>query len=343
LLARLLNWEFWPFGIIQAPLFAMWLGYALRERSLFYFSASNPGIYTGGMMGESKFEVLQLLPPGVRPKSLLIRAGSPPAQLREAVSQAGFTFPFVVKPDLGERGWMVRHIHNFEELEAYRQQAAQIPVDFIVQERIDLPLEFGVFYQRHPARENGRVTSVTGKKFLAVTGDGRQPLRSLIMASARARLQWKTLQHRFRHRLDEVLPPGEQLELEPVGNHCLGTEFTNANHLINPRLNAAFDRLSKQIPGFYFGRYDLRCASVDDLENGRVMILELNGCGAEPAHIYQPGASLWQAIATLMCHWHALYQISAANHRRGAPYLTFGEAWSVYRRMRGLRKQKISS
>jgi hypothetical protein len=56
---KLFHWEFWPFGIIQLPLFFLWIWYALKERSLFYFSASNPSIPTGGMMGESKYEVLQ--------------------------------------------------------------------------------------------------------------------------------------------------------------------------------------------------------------------------------------------------------------------------------------------
>src|SRR5882757_2068940 len=69
---KLFHWEYWPFGIIQLPLMFMWLWYSLRERSFFYFSASNPGILSGGMMGESKFDVLSLLPEEVKPRTLLI-------------------------------------------------------------------------------------------------------------------------------------------------------------------------------------------------------------------------------------------------------------------------------
>ncbi len=51
----------------------MWLWYSLRERSLFYFSACNPGILMGGMLGESKYEVQSLLPKEVQAKTILIK------------------------------------------------------------------------------------------------------------------------------------------------------------------------------------------------------------------------------------------------------------------------------
>jgi hypothetical protein len=334
---KLLNWEYWPFGILQAPLFFMWLAYGVRQRSLFYFSASNPGIPTGGMMGESKFGVLELLPAEVRPASLLVRMPIGFDELLATIAQRGFNYPFVVKPDLGERGWMVQRIHSAAELKQYWKALKRFPVDLIVQELIDLPLEFGVYYQRYPSQPNGRVTSITGKEFLFVMGDGKHTLQQLIMANPRAVLQWPTLRARFHDQLATVPAVGERKELELIGNHCLGTKFVNANHLITDRLSASFDRLSKQVPGFFFGRYDLRCASLDDLENGRVQVMELNGCGAEPAHIYQPGASLWVAVKTLVTHWRTLYEISVENHHRGVPYLSLREARAYYQKVRALK------
>src|SRR5579871_6516212 len=73
---KLFHWEYWPFGIIQLPLVFMWLWYSLRERSFFYFTASNPGIFPGGMMGESKFEVMAMVPEEVKPKCVLIQIPS---------------------------------------------------------------------------------------------------------------------------------------------------------------------------------------------------------------------------------------------------------------------------
>lgn len=130
-----------------------------------------------------------------------------------------------------------------------------------------------------------------------------------------------------------MIAAGEQVVLNRIGNHCLGTCFLDAGHLINDRLNSSFDRLSKQVPGFYFGRYDLVCNSETDLTEGRVMVLELNGCGAEPAHIYHPGASFWKAVGVLIRHMRNLYEVSVQNHRRGVPYLSIQEGRRIYRQV----------
>ncbi len=131
--------------------------------------------------------------------------------------------------------------------------------------------------------------------------------------------------------MDTILPKGKQLELVSIGNHCLGTAFLDANHLINNQLHDVFDSISKQIDGFYFGRYDLRAGSIEDLYAGNFKVMELNGCGAEPAHIYQPGSSLFAAWKVLFTHWKTLYLISRQNHKKGVPYLRINEGLAIYR------------
>src|ERR1041385_496859 len=175
------------------------------------------------------------------------------------------------------------------------------------------------------------------KKFLSVTGNGRSTLRDLILSHDRAKLQWEVLKEQYVNELDKVLPNGEHMELVSIGNHCLGTTFLNANHLITPKLNASFDSISRKIPGFYFGRFDLRCASFEDLEAGNVKIVELNGCGAEPAHIYHPGSSFWRGMATLFAHVHNMYRVSVINHSMGVPYLSFQEGRAIYRKFKALK------
>ena len=332
---KLTSWEYWPFGIIQAPIFLYWIGYALKERSLLYFSASNPGILTGGMMGESKFDVLSLVPDAVKPKTILIKLPATRAHVLEAITKNAFTYPIIFKPDQGERGWMVRRINNEQEIDQY---LAEIKIDFIIQELVDLPLEFGVYYVRFPSEANGFVNSITAKEFLCVEGDGKKPLQQLIVEQDRAMLQWETLKKVYHDKLDEVIEAGRRIELVSIGNHCLGTKFLNGNHLITPKLTASFDRISKQVSGFYFGRYDLRCATFEDLENGNVKIVELNGCGAEPAHIYQPGSSVLKAISVLITHWKNMYRVSIENNKLGVPYLSFKDGREIYRKFKELKK-----
>src|SRR5258706_3654693 len=330
---KLRSWEYWPFAIVHAPSFIYWLLLSLKERSLFFFSACNPGILMGGMLGESKFDVHKRVPQEVNLKTALIQLPSSPDKVIQCIRDNGFQFPLIFKPDFGERGWMVRRINNPKEVEDYLKE---IRIDFLIQELVDLPLEFGVFYVRYPREESGKVISIVGKEMLFVEGDGKKTLQRLILEKDRAKLQWEMLRATYRHRLEDVRPIREKLELVSIGNHVLGTKFLNANHLITEKLSASFDRISKHVDGFYFGRYDVRVASIEDLENGKVKVVELNGCGAEPSHIYQPGFSLWKALNVLFQHWNYIYRISTQNHALGVPYLSFEEGRLIYRKFKSM-------
>lgn len=287
----------------------------------------------GGMFGESKFEVLEKVPIPSKPKTILIKLPATTGTVLQQMCERGLTFPIIFKPDLGERGWMVRKISNEEDIGNYLEK---IKIDFLAQELVDLPLEFGVFYVRYPGEAFGRVTSIVGKEMLNVTGDGRKTLQVLILEKERAKLQWNSLKVAYQDRLTHIIPLGEKMELVSIGNHCLGTKFLNENGLITVKLSASFDRISKQIEGFYFGRFDLRVASLHDLENGNVRVLELNGCGAEPAHIYEPGFSFSEALGVLFRHWHDIYRISKENHKRGVAYISFREARIIYKNFKTL-------
>jgi hypothetical protein len=287
----------------------------------------------GGMFGESKFEVMEKLPASVKPQTILIILPVTVEEVLEQLNANGLTFPVIFKPDLGERGWMVKKISDSRDIANYLKE---IKINFIAQELVDLPLEYGVYYRRYPHEPTGLVTSIVGKEMLSVVGDGRRSLQELILDKDRAKLQWKSLKVTYQHHLQDIVASGERIELVSVGNHCLGTMFLNRNNLINEKLSASFDRISRQVEGFYFGRYDLRTASVEDLENGKVMIMELNGCGAEPAHIYEPGFPLSEALMVLLRHWRDIYVISVENHRRGVAYISFREARAIFKNFKAL-------
>ena len=334
-LIRLRSWEYWPFGVIQLPLFFYYPWLSLKAGSFTFFSGSNPGIVMGGMFGESKYDVLCKIPGGLIPKTALVRQPVSTEDVEKLIDVQGLRYPVIFKPDIGERGHMVRRINSPADVHQY---LSKMRFDFLIQEFADLPVEAGVFYQRYPNADRGNVTSVVLKEMLHVIGDGTSSLQQLILNNDRAKLQWKTLREKYRDRLTEVLPQGHRLEIVSIGNHCLGTMFINGNHLICDEMHTAYDEISKQIDGFYFGRFDLRCNSIDDLIAGNVKILELNGCGAEPAHIYDPGFSLVKAVSTLMAHWRAIFDIAQQNRDRGYEYLSLREAVRYYRTF----KSKIS-
>lgn len=328
---RLTAWEYWPFGILQFPLIIYWLWLSLRARSLFFFSASNPTIVLGGMFGESKHDVLKLIPDQYKPKTVLVKAPTAKEKVMALIIDQGFSFPIIFKPDLGERGFMVRKISSENQVEQYLNSYNK---DFLVQEFLDLPVELGVFYTRMPDQLTGYVNSVVIKDMLTVIGDGKSTLKNLILDKSRAKLHWEKLKAAYVDQLDYIFAPGEKFVLNSIGNHCLGTTFLNGEHLINTKLSKTFDTISKQIEGFYFGRYDLRCASIEDLYDGKIKIMELNGCGAEPAHIYHPGFSLWKAMRILSIHWKNIFLISMLNHKRGIAFTPFNEGRTIYKKFK---------
>lgn len=325
---KLKSWEYWPFGIVQFPAMLYYFWLSLRARSFIFFSASNPGIPMGGMFGESKFQILEKVPSRYKPITVLITIPTTVDQVLKKIEENHLKFPLIFKPDLGERGFMVKRVSHRDDVKTY---LASVNVNFIVQELIDLPLEFGVFYTRFPAHEHGQVTSLAMKEMLFVSGDGKSTLRELILRKDRAKLQWEKLKEEHRTRLDEIIPEDEKMVLVSIGNHCLGTKFINANHLINKRLSASIDSISKNIPGFYIGRFDLRCESIEHLYTGDVKIMELNGCGAEPAHVYHPGFSFFEAARTFCEHWRNIFHIARENERQGARYTTAREAYRYYK------------
>ena len=328
---RLFHWEYWPMWVVYLlpSFYYAWL--SVKARSFFFFTATNPGIENGGMFFESKMTITEKLPPAYCPKTILIDATFSDEQISNQLKESGIEFPVIAKPDRGERGWMVKKIHSLSELLAYQSSFAH---PFLVQEYVDLPVELSIFYFRDPSKPNGIITSVTHKKLLSVTGNGNDNLEELIMKNNRAFLQRKTLLNNNEINKQLILPVGAEQLLVPYGNHCRGAAFFNYNQIIDSQLEAVFDKISKQVDGFYFGRYDLRTSSIEDLKEGKnIFIMELNGAGSEPAHIYQSGYPFFKAIADICKHYKMMY-CAAKHNRHNTNYMTYNE----FRELR--RKEK---
>jgi len=120
--------------------------------------------------------------------------------------------------------------------------------------------------------------------------------------------------------LDKVLEKDESLHLSFVGNRYHGASFHDLSGNIDETLLQLFDSISHK-SRFYYGRYDIKCASIGDLKKGmNFSILEFNGAGSIPNHIYTDKYSMWQAYKEIARHWKVLYEISLYNHRHGLPY-----------------------
>ncbi len=334
------SWEYWPMWIIYFPTSFYYIYLSIRARSLFFFSASNPSIETGGMFFESKWKIFQLMPQSYYPTTLYVdRINNTPSLIKQ-MEAAKIHFPIIAKPDRGEKGWCVKKINSIQELEDYR---SNINIPFLIQGYVDYPLEFSIFYFRNPSQPKGEITSVTMKKMLTVTGDGTSSIEKLIQRNNRAFLQYKRLSRITEINLQQVPVKGEQKVLVPYGNHVLGAMFLDYNHIIDDALTAVFDNLSKKIEGFYFGRYDLRCTSIEDLKMGKnISILELNGAGAQPAHIYDPKFSFYEAQHVLVKHYNMMFEAATENNRRGIGYMSY-QSFKKTKKLEKAHKMKVST
>ncbi|UXX80933.1 hypothetical protein N7E81_07450 [Reichenbachiella carrageenanivorans] len=321
--AKITRWEFWPFSVFYFPIAFYWAWLTLKTRSLFFFTASNPTIEFGGMLGESKDKIFDLIPDQYLPKTYKLDPAVDLTSFGERMQLEGINYPFILKPDIGQRGWMVALIQDEAQLVDYLDC---IEVDFLVQEYVPYTVELGVFYYRYPNCTHGTVSSVVIKEMLSVIGDGERTVEALMTDDVRTKMHRATLRQKNPDLLAYRPAHEEHVELNTIGNHCLGTTFLNGNYLINEQLNKVFDEVSHQIEGFYFGRYDLRCRSMEDLYQGKhFKIVELNGAGAEPAHIYQPGFSLIRAYKDIIHHLNVLAEISQLNYQKGVAYYSFAE------------------
>ncbi len=314
-IVKWLSYEYWPFWLFFMPLVPWWIYLAIRARSFTYFTAANPGIEHGGVFGESKIDILKKIDPKYLPKTLFFKKLTPCEIVTHELKNIQLEFPIIVKPNVGERGNEVEKVENVAALDRYIKRSKE---DFIIQEYVSYDIELGILYYRFPDSDKTGITSIVTKEFLTVTGDGKSTIRELMECNDRARLQLESMTKRLGAALNEVIPEGEKRNLEPIGNHCRGTKFLSGMHLLNDQLVNVFDDVASGIDGFYFGRFDLKVKSVEDLYKGEnIKILELNGVTSEPAHIYDPSYSLFRAYKETAENMMMMYRVSKANIKQG--------------------------
>ena len=319
-IGRATRWEFWPAWLYYVPIVVKIIGLGIKHRSFTVFTAVNPGISTGGLVGEAKIETL--LPLAANAPDLLAPfdfVGKGQAHLRQQLAErfvAVHGLPCVLKPNVGQRG---RGVYIAPSMEAVRDYLLRFPGEVIIQRYVPGE-EFGVFVAKHPGTGSLEILSVVNKVFPSVSGDGKMPLRQLILSDARARLIASTLFHRWSGKLDEIIPAGKALQLVEIGAHCRGSVFLDAQHLSTPALIEQMHRLTAAVPGFYFGRIDLRVPDADALRLGQgIQVLEINGVAAESAHIYNPDTPLLSGYRAMFRQWTKAFEIGSYNAKQGAP------------------------
>jgi hypothetical protein len=315
ILRKITHWEAWPFKLLYAPITPMWLWYILRSGYVWFFTPSNPKLTFGGMEGEPKKEMYDLLPADLYPPTCNIQPKEDFAAVEQKIQQQQIVYPLIVKPEIGGQGILFRKLDTPEELQHYH---SIMPFEYMVQQLVHYPMEVSVFYIRHPRQKKGMVTGFLHKIPMQVTGDGKQTLEALILDHPKGKKRTAELYSQHKEKWHSILPAGEKYMLSYAANHNRGAQFIDLKEHIDDKLVSVFDAISLRINDFFYGRYDIMCTNVEDLKNGKnFTILEYNGCGAEPNHFYDTGYTLLGAYKEILKHWKALYTISMYNKAQG--------------------------
>jgi pimeloyl-ACP methyl ester carboxylesterase len=345
-IARVWNHEYWPTGIIY--IMVLWWGFkrVISGKGLHELTSVNPGYASdGGIRNESKDDINRKF--GDEPSVLdcrLVRSNeSVQARFDDAVNAINTDdrlggYPVICKPDRGERGRGVRLLRDESGLRRYCEKSDE---DFVMQRYHPGPVEVGVLWVREcesitdPNHQgsSGFIYSINVKHFPVITGDGKHPLRKLILMHSRYRAQASVFFEHLRDELSRIPEEGEEVQIGFAGNHAQGAMFTDGQELITDALT---DRMNSIVDGFVdehgrgfdVGRFDLRCESLDLLSRGEGFgIIELNGLTSEPTNLYDPKRSIVWAWRMLLGYWKHVERLAQARVMTGTGHPVDHEEW----------------
>jgi len=338
--------EFWPLWVMYLPVAVLWLLLAVRYRSLTLPLIANPAVPLSGMVGVAKSQVFSVAGDQARQRILPWTVYTVTdrdfrqqlAAVRELLAKTGLGLPVVAKPDIGCRGAGVKLLESDEQL-AGCLQAYPMGAQIQFQKLSAFEAEAGVFYVRHPDREAGEITSLTLKYTPFVVGDGRSTLAQLVARDPRAGKLQHLYQQRHAGRWLEVLPAGQPYRLVFSASHCRGAVFRDGGQYIDGRLTAVLDQLFSDIPGFYYGRLDMKFRDLENLMAGRDFdIIEINGASSESINIWDRRAGLGAAVSTLLQQYRTLFKLGDANRKRGHKTPGIKALWRAWRLEKKLSK-----
>ena len=203
------------------------------------------------------------------------------------------------------------------ELDAY---AATFPKDaaFLLQRFIDHPHEAGLFYVRKANTESGRLTGMTLRHEPHVIGDGVTSISSLIDAEPRLRHK----RHLYEaclseHDLQLIAPHGEYRRLTNIASFRVGARYEDASSLVTPELNTKMDAICRSMDRFHFGRFDVKFASIAELQAGNFIIMEVNGAGSEAIQFWDPSLRMLHSFKGVFAKQRHLFALGDAMRRAG--------------------------
>jgi len=331
--------EFWPSWVVYLPVLFQWFALSVRYRSLTLPLIANPGIPLSGMVGVAKTEIFKQagsearrwILPWMEYEVTLASPADQGKEISDLLDSAGLQLPVVAKPNVGCRGAGVKLLQSMQQLALYVEGSPRgSTIQF--QKLADWEAEAGVFYVRHPDQATGEITSLTFKYMPYVVGDGKSTLEELVSRDVRAGKLIHLYYSRHKHMWQKVLSAGKPYRLVFSASHCRGAIFRDGRGYITEKLSAKLDKVLQDIPGFHYGRLDIKFRDLASLMEGEnFAIIEINGASSESIHIWDRDARFLEAVKTLMTQYRTLFQLGHANRELGHQPPGIASLWKAWR------------
>ena len=310
-----------PKWLNLVPMIAQWLWLGLRYRSVTLPSSANPCITAGGLVGEGKLEYFRSMGPYalracaehvgvyIGPQSVL-------ADLLMAMDNAGLRFPVIVKPDLGWCGFGVNRIADSRELDRYLR-GYPVNQTLLLQRYLPEEGEAGLFYARAPDSDKGELIGLLIRHYPRAIGNGKDTLAQLVQRDARLRRSVGSRLHHADYQPQYVPRLGEKVRLSTIASTRVGGLYEDASEFATPLLRARVDAIARDMAQFHIGRFDVRFETLEALQRGEFIIMEVNGAGSEAVHAWDPKYSIRQVYSMVFAKQRLLFRIADANRRNG--------------------------
>lgn len=326
-IAKYRGWEYWDTYWFEWPLYIIGVSkLLLRGLGIKDLCRANWSLDHGGFTFASKYEIQCSFNQEYFPKTVLVDSlnglNANLAKIQELQNSTLAPFPLILKPDNGRVGKGVVRAQNQEQLNSV---LASIEGRYLVQEYCTKPFEAGVFFYRSEGKTG--IFSINTKEFPYVTGDGSSSVAELVARDPRL--------IRFKKALSNQIDPtyvpkvNEHYLLSYVGNHAQGTVFYSLMPEDTSKIIAQLLKVIATLPGFNYGRFDVRADSQAELINGNFIVLEVNGIDSLSTNIFDPSWSVIDAYKKLYEQYSLLISIADQNHKQDMKLCSWPE---VFRR-----------
>ncbi|WP_159016006.1 hypothetical protein [Cognatiluteimonas profundi] len=330
------------------PMVLQWMWLGVKYGSITLPSAANPGITSGGMVGDGKREYFGAMGPLARAMTadfiaVKSRTGLAPSTVTARMRAADLCFPVVAKPDIGWCGYGVRLLEDQSGLADY---IARFPrgETFLLQRYLPDPGEAGLFYMRDPGAPAGRLIGILLRHYPSVTGNGVDMIDELVARDARLRRATTNPLHECRYDPRRIPAAGEVVRLSTVASTRVGGAYEDGTDYATPALVARVDAIARDMGEFLVGRFDVRYRTLERLQAGEFIIMEVNGAGSEAVHAWDPRYSIRAAYRIVFAKQRLLFRISAANRRLGRRPVGIWRLARLYlRQQRAIRRYPPSN